>query len=324
MTRYVQVSILFLFAFDGLSQTCCSGGVPVSSNLGFQSSEAGIFQLSLSADFNILKTLKSGSDRLDDSDRLRTTQSYILRAAYALNDRLTVEAFIPLVRQTRRITTNAGAFDRESTFGIGDPVALLIYDIIRKDITLRIGAGPQIPLGSDNATNSRGLMLLEDLQPGSGAWDVILMGSLEYQLPSRPSSLLYLNAIISQTGSNPNSRGGLQVYEFGNDLQFMGGYSDQVLAFNQMITPGLSVRYRYADRDAVDQNEIPGTGGKFIFGRISNSIPFPKLKSSLNLNFEFPIWAAVNETQLSPSYSINVGWFKRFEPKKEYDDVIPF
>jgi len=35
------------------SQTCCSGGVPLSSNLGLPASDKGVLQLSLSYDLNV-------------------------------------------------------------------------------------------------------------------------------------------------------------------------------------------------------------------------------------------------------------------------------
>lgn len=314
--------LLFAASFPLLGQTCCSGGVPVSNNIGFQSSTAGTVQLSINGDFNFLRTLKEGSQRLDDDLRLRTTQSYILRGAYAIRNRLTIETFLPLVRQTRRVENNFGSIDRQATFGIGDPVFLGIYDLIQKELKVRIGGGPQIPLGSFSERDDRGLFLLEDLQPGSGAWDIILFSSVEYNLKNRPSALLYLNTIYSLTGTNDNARNGAQAYRFGNDIQFIGGISDQLLLFDQVVSPGLSIRYRHAERDQIDKNESPGTGGDFVFARISSSIPFTKWNSSFNFNLEFPIWTRVNETQLSPSLVFNFGWSRVFESKKEYDALI--
>ncbi len=316
----LAISLLFIQAMHG--QTCCSGGVPVSSNLGFQSTEAGSIQLSLSADFLFLSTLKSENERLDDDQRLRTTQSYIFRAAHSLNQRWTIEAFLPFVRQTRRITSTRGLLDREVTFGIGDPIALLIYDIYDQDLVLRLGAGPQIPFGSYDQIGSRGLVLLEDLQPGSGAWDIILFGSMEYPIPSRPSAIFYFNTLLSRTGSNPNSRGGAQTYRFGNDVQFIAGFGDQFLIANQVLSSGLSVRYRFVNRDQVNQNPIPGTGGKFLFARLSNRFSLPKLNSNLSINIEIPIWSHINETQLVPSFGINFGWYYSISPQKHSFDII--
>lgn len=325
MIRITSIFLVFILVpFGGQSQTCCSGGVPVSSNLGFQSSDEHTIQLSLSADLNFLKTLKSGSETLDDDDRLRTTQSYIFRGAYTINSRLTVEAFLPLVRQTRRITTSTGSFDKEATFGIGDPVILGIYNLIQKDVTLRVGGGILLPLGSFTKKNNRGLILLEDLQPGSGAFDFVSFTSFEFPLVNRPTSLFYLNNIISITGANDNSRGGLQTYEFGNDIQVIGGFSDQLLIGKQIVSPGASLRYRYASRDRVNGNDLPGTGGDFLFLRISNSIPFPRLKSNFNLNVEWPILSRVNETQLAPSYILNFGWSTTIENNEPNQSIINF
>ena len=324
MYRYLLIACFILFSHAGSSQTCCSGGVPVSSNLGFQSSDERSIHISLSADLNFLKTLKTETSILDDDQRLRTTQSYLLRGAYTLTNRLTIEGLFPIVRQTRRITSNSGSFDKESTFGVGDPVALLIYDVVKRGATLRIGAGPQFPLGGFEQTNNRGLRLLEDLQPGSGAWDLIVLASLEYNLIARPASLIYLNSIFSFTGVNDRARGGAQSYEFGNDVQVIAGYSDQVLIFGNVIAPGFSLRYRQADRDLISGSALPGTGGNFLFGRISNAIPFPKINSSLNINLELPIWSRVNDTQLSPTFSINVGWSKKIKLGNQQDQLIQF
>ncbi len=304
------------------AQTCCSGGVPVSANLGFQSEETQVTQIGVSADFNFLRTLKTGTETLDDDQRLRTTQSYILRAAHTWHPRWTAEVFLPVIRQTRRISSasNTG-IDRESTFGIGDPVALLIYKITDREVTWRVGLGPQIPLGSTTQTNQRGLFLVEDLQPGSGAWDVIAMSSLEMSLAQRPSALLYANAILSLTGSNNDARQGLQTYEFGNDIQATIGYSDQFLLGSAILQPGLSFRYRHAESDRVDSADLPGTGGDFVFARFSNAIPIGKKGSSLNLNVELPIWSRVNDTQLSPSVVLNIGWFYRIDHKTKSDII---
>ncbi len=278
--------------------------------------------MSLSGDFNVLKTLKSGSETLNDDQRLRTTQSYILRGAYTLAGDFGVEGFFPVIRQTRRINTLSGTLDREATFGIGDPVLLLIYDISRKGITARMGAGPQIPLGSTTKTDNRGLLLLEDLQPGSGTWDLITFASFEYSIPERPSSIAFLNAIYSMTGKNDGSRGGSQSYEFGNDIQVIGGYSDQVLIGTQLIVPGISFRYRFANRDLVNDQELPGTGGEFIFTRLSTSFPMGNSSSNLHFNFEFPLMTRVNETQLATSFIVNVGWSKSFSSNKFSESLI--
>lgn len=324
--KIVWSYLVFISILSQVSaQTCCSGGVPVSSNIGFNSGDQGLLQLSLSADFNTLQTLYQGSEDLDDDLRTRRTQSYILRGAYNVTDRFGIEVFFPLVRQTRNIITNGGEPDFESTFGIGDPILLLSYDLVRSVINWKIAAGPQIPLGSYTQTNSRGLTLLEDLQPGSGAWDLVLFSSLEYQLLQRPTMSVYFNTIFSSTGVNSDSRGGLQSYEFGDDVQLIGGLNDQFLVMDRVVTGGLALRYRNASRDRINDMPGTGTGGEWLFARLSIGTEFYK-KSSLTINLELPVSTFVNETQLSPDHVVNISWFKSFKltNNSSVDSLIKF
>lgn len=307
------------------AQTCCSGGVPVSSNLGFNQGDKGLLQVSIGADFNKLATLYDGATSLDDELRNRTTQSYIARAAYNIGNRFGAEVFLPFVRQTRTIITNGGAEDFESTFGVGDPIFMLFYDVVQSPLNIRLSAGPQMPLGSYNELSSRGLTLLEDLQPGSGAWDFVFMTSMQYQSIMRPTMSFYLNGILSLTGANDDSRNGLQTYEFGDDVQLIAGLNDQFLLFNRIVNPGVSIRYRKANRDKINNIESSGTGGEWVFTRLSLGVEFFK-QSMLTLNFEVPAYTFVNDTQLSPDRIINISWSKSFSLKQEnnFEEIIKF
>ena len=99
---------------------------------------------------------------------------------------------------------------------------------------------------------------------------------------------------------------------------------DRVLAFGNIITPGISFRYRHAASDLISGSTLPGTGGDFVFARFSNAIPFPKAKSSFNINLELPIWSRVTDTQLAPTYTINFGWSKKFVLEDQTDQLIQF
>ena len=51
------------------SQTCCSGGIPLSNSIGLPSSSQGTFLLGLSYDYNNLNTLNNGNTELDDNSK---------------------------------------------------------------------------------------------------------------------------------------------------------------------------------------------------------------------------------------------------------------
>ena len=304
------------------AQTCCSGGVPISSNIGFNSDDAQTLQLSFTTDFNVLKSLYSGTEKLDDGLRKRTTQSYLIRGAYTFSSRLSIETSVSLVRQTRKIYGRNENIDFQSTFGIGDPVILIIYDVIKGPFNWRVGLGPQVPLGRTNLLSDRGLFLVEDLQPGSGAWDAIMFSSLSITSFLRPTNTLFLNAIYSSTGANNDSRGGRQTYEFGNDLQLISGISDQFVWFGQILSPSIGLRFRAANRDAIDGIANSGTGGTFLFLRGGLSLDVSN-DYRLSLNGELPIYTRVNETQLATSYTINLSLYKRFSFRKDTNDSFP-
>ncbi|NND34193.1 MAG: hypothetical protein HKN76_16520 [Saprospiraceae bacterium] len=299
----------FFFHVSLMSQTCCSGGVPVSNSLGFSVEEKGILQISLSADLNILSSLYTGTQLLDDRQRQRTTQSFNFRASYTIDRKLAIETFIPIIHQTRKITSVLGNVDLESSFGVGDPVVLMIYDVSQSALSWRVGFGPQIPLGRTNIKNDRGLLLVEDLQPGSGAWDAIFFSSVVFTPYRRPSRNAFLNIIYSLTGRNPDSREGAQTYQFGNDLQFIAGVGDQFALSNQIFQAGVGARYRSAARDEIDGFENSGTGGQFLFARLNMGWILPKLK--IHMTAEIPVFTQVNETQLASSFLLNLALHKR-------------
>ena len=72
---FAVLCILVLEQLPAYSQTCCSGGVPLSGNIGFEGAAKGTLQMELSYDLNYLATLKTGSEIYEDGTRQRTTHS---------------------------------------------------------------------------------------------------------------------------------------------------------------------------------------------------------------------------------------------------------
>jgi len=122
--KYIQfVFIFLLFSNSTHSQSCCSGGVPLSSNLGMAPDEANTLQLNLAYDLNVLETLKSGMNTLEDDSRSRKTHSALLQAGYSFTNTFSVDVLFSWVRQERNIN-QFGSSDFTSTQGLGDAVFL--------------------------------------------------------------------------------------------------------------------------------------------------------------------------------------------------------
>ncbi len=320
--RLMLIIVLCLLSTIGNSQTCCSGGVPVSSNLGFSLESPKTLQLSIVSDFNTLQDLYAGRDKLDDDQRKRTTQSYLIRAGYSLSKKLNIETSMSFVRQTRKIYSNSGE-DFQSTFGIGDPVFIVIYDLLQFPVNIRLGLGTQVPLGSTSKKSTRGLFLVEDLQPGSGAFDLVSYSSLIYTFKNNPNMTIFSNVIFSLSGTNHDSRGGAQSYEFGNDLQLISGWSNQVIIAEQIFNGSIGFRYRKVSRDKVDNIENSGTGGQFFFLRTNLTLLLSQ-NWNITINGEIPLYTYVNETQLATSFSFNIGITKKLAFHDKSDPLNNF
>lgn len=322
---YLLIAI-FVFTINfALSQACCSGGVPVSSNLGLPASAGKTLQVSLSYDLNALNTLKTGAVTEDSRERERTTHSGLLELGYSFSDKFSVDAFFAIVRQERFIRLSN---DLTYTQGIGDAVLLLKYNLyasIDQSTSLLIGAGPKFPLGATDK-NSSGAFITPnlDLQPGSGAWDLLLWGQFAHALPLRPSLSLIATTIYSYRGVNSEhqcANGNCNTYQFGQEFQAMVGLSDRLLMGKNMIDPSILLRYRIAGQDVFNNGKRPGTGGNFLL--ITPSVAFwLGSNTSFNFNLELPLYSNVRDTQAAPTYRLTAGIYHRLSFAKSSNNIF--
>jgi hypothetical protein len=308
-TSIILILLLFLASATSKGQTCCSGGVPISTNLGLPPSFAGTAQFTLTYDINVLRTLKEGTTTIEDRARERITRSIILSAGYSITDRIGMEVLLPWVRQERNIEQPGGFSDFEDTQGIGDLLLLFKYRVTsvnNQRHVLSVGAGPKMPTGSAREVNGRGLILNADLQPGSGAWDGIFWTNYIYHMSGRPTMSLYSVLTYRLTGTNENYLNSTSTYKIGNNFRALIGVSDQIKVGSIMVNPNLGFRFRKAREDRFNGDPVTSTGGEwaFIVPGIGVGI-LPNL--TVETNFEVPIYANPSGTQLTPTYRVNVG-----------------
>ncbi len=309
--------LIFLLAQQLRSQTCCSGGIPLSNNLGLVNEGKGNLLIGLNYDFNNLNTLNAGKDKLDDDSRERITHSALLNFGYSISDKLSVETLFTWVNQ-RRAINQFGNTDLQQTSGIGDAVFLLKYDFpkaIGDKSNLSIGAGTKVPLGSYNEVGPSGITYIADLQPGSGAWDLILFASISKNFDFRPTMTFSSRVIGRLTGKNKDYLDGASTYEYGDEFQIFLGVSDQLLVFNTITNPGISFKYRKAKKDIIEINELDNTGGEWLFINPSLGFQFsPTIR--FQLKAEIPLIGNVDGTQLTPTYRITSGFLINLSSKR--------
>jgi hypothetical protein len=303
------ILIIGLFSINlTQSQTCCSGGIPLSNNIGLEFSEEHRLILGVSYDFNNLNTLKNDSETLDDDSRLRTTHSVLVNAGYAINNRLSVEGLFTWVNQ-RRIINQFNSKNLDQTYGIGDAVVLARYSILKntsKNWNLNIGLGVKIPLGSSTETTDQGISLNADLQPGSNAWDLVYLVGTSKTFDFRPTMTFSSRLVYRQTGENKSYLNNSS-YEFGNEMQAYFSISDQFLIKNILLNPGISFKYRNSQKDKIQGFDLPNTGGDWVF-----IIPNFSIKLMQNITFnaaaELPLYSRPDGIQLTPTYRLTSGF----------------
>lgn len=317
--RVFFFTIIFHAFLFSKAQTCCSGGIPLSNNLGLAVTEKGTTQIGIHYDYNNLNTLNNGADKLDDNSRLRITHSVLINIGYSITNSLAVEGLLTWVNQRRNIS-QFGNEDLTVTSGIGDAVILLKYNfpniLFGANSDISLGIGPKIPLGSSTETNNQGITLNADLQPGSNAWDIIYWSQISKRFNFRPSLTVSSRFIYRDTGTN-TSYFGDSTYKFGEELQVLLSFSDQYLLFNTLSNPSISFKYRNAIQDQLSGFNLDNTGGEW-FSIIPNLSVNISSKIVFSTKIEIPIYSNVDGTQLTPTYRLTTGVLIKIVPKEKF------
>ena len=290
-----------------IGQTCCSGGIPLSNNLGLAMLEKGTLQIGLNYDYNNLNTLNSGSTILDDNSRLRITHTGLLSVGYSITNNLAVESLFTYVNQRRKIS-QFGNENLDQSSGIGDAILLLKYklnNILGKSSTISFGVGTKLPIGSSTEKNNQGITLNADLQPGSNALDLIYWTMVSKNFDFRPSLTVSSRFIYRGTGTNNNYFGDSS-YKFGNDFQTYLSFSDQFIISKKLVSPEISFKYRNASKDKIEEFNLNNTGGNWV-----SIIPGFSVDINSKIAFltkaEIPIYSNVDGTQLTPTFRLTSG-----------------
>ncbi|MEA1786736.1 hypothetical protein U1E44_11580 [Arenibacter sp. GZD96] len=317
MKKLLLAILMVFFSLKIVAQTCCSGGVPLASNLGLPNEGKGIVVAGITYDYNNLNTLNAGTRELDDDSRQRITHSVLFNMGYAFTDKLSVETLFTWVNQSRTIT-QFGNENFTETSGIGDAILLLKYsipDILGNRTSLNLGIGGKAPFGKSDILTDQGIQLTADLQPGSGAWDGVGWVSVSKGVNFRPSATISGSFTYRLTGVNNDYLNGTATYEFGDEVQTIVGYTDQFLLFNTIFNPGLIFKYRRAFEDKIDDIGIPNTGGEWVFIR-----PEVAVKITQDITFisrlELPLYSFVVGTQVTPTSRFSTGLSYRFNTRK--------
>lgn len=318
--RIIWVIVFELFWISGFGQACCSGGTPLSSNLGIQSLENKYLQLQLSYDYNTQRDLVLGSRQLEDDSRHRDTHSILLRASYAFAARWSITGLFSLVRQEENVFRSTGNFTTAAQ-GIGDVVGLVQYSVFQSQNTAVVAAGGlKFPIGVTNRLDDRtGILLNPDLQPGTGALDWIFGLHLGQNHFIKTNLTAFITSTYRLT-TKDDRFGGQQIYEFGDEWISQIGFRDRYFAGSFLLDPSILFKYRYTQKDKVETSFVPNTSGHWL--HLVPAIDFAFTPEfALGFSYEFPIYRSLQGTQLTTSRKITVSLNYTFKVKEKFEGI---
>jgi len=308
--KYLYLFLILILLLIGqtklFAQACCTGGAPISSNLGVQSYSSGQLSIDLSYDYNSLRDLYAASRNLHDSRRTRDIKTLFLRTSYAINDNWSFSVILPYLWQEQIVRSDFGR-SIQSSKGIGDLVILAQRSLINNHKQqLLIAAGPKLRTGSiSEKDNEFNIPLAPDMQPGTGSLDGIAAISYSrFGIITQTSSAFVLATYRYSFAQNRNS--GQEKYRFGNELALNIGLAHTIPLKKWSLSPSLHYRYRKSEADENDGFNFPNTGGEWMY-----LVPSLELKSAKGLiihsSIEVPIRTKVTGTQLVTSQKWQIG-----------------
>ena len=291
------VFVTFLLQ-DIFPQACCTVGTSISS--GVERSVIKHKHLSAAFSFqnNILNNTYQNTNKIDDPlNRKSSVADFTLELEYGIAERVSVLLVGGYTNKSRTTTITDPAINssEEITFtgnGFTDIVILGKYEIVVPDIVLplgaTIGAGAKLPTGS-YTLEENGTRLSIDLQPGTGASDLLLWGHINYTFPI-PRISINANALYRYTGTN------IINYRYGDEVlaSVNGTY-----AIADFLAINLQLRGRYSDRDYWDGRFLPSTGGTYI--DLTPSLIYVEGNFNLRVLAQFPLYRNVEGIQLTVS-----------------------
>lgn len=327
--KNLLLAIMILgLGMGNLFAQCCSGGVPISSNLGLASKNAGTLQFQLSYDYNTLRDLFIDRQKLDDDTRERNTHSVLLETSYDINKDFSVTGLFSWVQQERIISTLPGRSTITRNTGIGDGIFLLKYNILNPEHSpnrqVTVGAGPKIPFGRSDFTDEIGILLPADLQPGTGAWDAIFWGYIAQHNVMRRTTVLTLISTLRLPGTGLRNND-LQQYQFGTEFQAQLGISDRFVLAGLVLDPMLTLQVRTVKQDKFRDdfegnfNMFPNTGGNYLYAVPSINVnlnPDMAVRASGTL----PVYRNLTGTQVTTTYKLSLAFYYAlsFSKKKNF------
>lgn len=298
MKNIFFVALYFILSINAFPQACCTVGTSISSGGERSVLSPGFLSAALIFQHNVLNSTYQSTTKIDDPlNRSSSVNNFNLEIEYGLAKKLSLLVILPYTNRTRETTvTNIESNTAEvisfSGKGIGDLVILGKYEIISPNIIspfgFALGAGAKLPTGSFKQ-DVDGTRLSIDLQPGTGAADLILWGHLDY---SFPSYALSFSASLLYRYSGVN----LDTYRFGDEFLLSLNVAYTVTDY---LAVNFQLKGRAADRDFWNSRFLPSTGGTYF--DMTPGLVYYEGDLSIRVFAQLPLYRNLQGIQLAVS-----------------------
>jgi len=238
----------------------------------------------------------------DHHEEISTLNSLVeLALIWGATPRLTVTGVLPLmVRHDHEHFDDADTPDpvfssTDGGAGFGDAQVGLRYGFLVTGRNLLDGTlAIKAPTGAWQLLDSEGAITEPGLQPGSGSWDLI--ASVHYEHQVRPDRLEWF-----VNGSWRDNRANSLDYTVGDESVVSVGIES---AIGARAFWSMQVNARHAGRDDYLGDPVPSTGSTWV-------TLTPGLRSAGTVSVygyvQVPVYQYVNESNLAPSYGVQLG-----------------
>lgn len=299
MFKLITLSLLFYCLNDStFAQGCCTAGSSTFGGFERGVAEENILNIGISYIRNNLGSTYNGRNEIDDPlERIASVSIMNVEMEYGISDRISLLAIAGYSVKERETIVRSSVDNSTETIsfkgsGINDLVILSKYEMIKPTIlsplSLSIGGGVKLPIGSYTKEDN-GTRLSIDLQPGTGATDVLLWGSFYKGFPELLTSI-FTNFLYRYTGTNLDS------YRFGDEyvISLNGEYY-----IADYLTLSLGLRARFANEDFWRDRFLPSTGGTYY--DLLPALVYAESNYLLKIFYQSPVYRNVRGIQLTTS-----------------------
>lgn len=293
-----------LFYSQGLAQTCCSAGAPITSSFDIRSGAQKSLAFRLDYEYNSVNLLIDNNKKLTNDPRSRNGHNLVFKTDFNLNKNWAFSAFLPIVIQNR--TTFS---EMESATGLGDLSLLTQYTLHTSKAQINWSAGIKLPTGNQFITDDRGINLSPDMQSGSGTVDFIgrmalVQEHVFIQNLSNQTSISYRYNTTNAHFGDPERVNG-RSFKFGNETQLTTVFNYLLVAKQWFILPELGLSLRHSSPNQEQGRNAPNSGGYWIRMPLGVQVQ-PNEQFSFRVFGELPIQQYLNGLQITTDYKIGI------------------